>query len=243
MAKKVLTLAALMGFFIGIASLVGPHLATAQQSKKDPQNFKRASEPDEKLKQDMLKSREYQQIYREIKATGRKGPAAARERLRVYPKEAVASEITINERNPQGSITRQIQVGVVSVDSGGDVQSQPTSVGIIMVGVNGKYKALRLTGEIGQEGKPTGSLVDMKGKSIYESPLTILEKPHLKIKPNGSAIATDGDEVLILISGKRRGENYAIVVPSVCGTSRSPQFIFRRIQSITTHLRFVGNQG
>ena len=215
MQTKALTLAVLMGFFIGIASLMARRLATAQQPKKDPPRFKRASEPDEKLKKDMLKSREYKQVYGEIKATGRKGPAAARERLRVYPQEAVASEITINERTGmRNPIPRQIQVGVVSVDSGGDMQSQPTSVGIIMVGVNGKYKALRLTGEIGQDGKPTGSLVDMKGKSLYESPLDILVNPHLRVQPNGAAIATDGEDVLVLISRKGTGDTYAIVIPS-----------------------------
>jgi hypothetical protein len=214
MKKKVLTLAVLISFLIGIVSLIAPNLATA---KKDPKSFKKASKPDEKLKKDILKSREYKQAYKEISATGRKGPGAARQRLRVYPKQAVATEIFINEKSRTGPIPRQIEIGAVSVYSGAKLQNQPTTAGLVMVGTgDGKYQALKVTAEIGKDGKPTSSLVGMegksKGKSVYDSQLDVLNKSPLRIKKNGTTIATDGDEVLILIS--RNGETYALVIPS-----------------------------
>jgi hypothetical protein len=215
MARKVLTLAVLICFLIGIANLMAN---SAEDDKSDPKSFKKASKADNKLKKSILKSRAYKQVYNEIKAMGKKGPAAARKRLRVYPKQAVASEITINEQSRQGPhIPRQIEVAAISVYSGGELQGQPTPIGIIMVGTgDGKYQAIRVTAEIGKDGKPMSSLVGtegkVKGKSVYDSPIDILSKSHLKVKKNGTAISTNGNEVLVLI--KRNGETYALVIPA-----------------------------
>ena len=220
MKKRVLTLATLIGVFITV-SLIAPHVATAQQatpSKKDPRSFKKASKSDDRIKKDMLKSREYKQVYSGIKSKGAKGPAAARQRLRVYPKEAIATEVTVIERTRQNPnpVPRLVQIGVVFVDSGGDLGAQSTPVGIVMVGTDrGKYKPLTLMAGIGKDGEPTSSLVDAKGKSIFDSPISVLDKPLLRVKPNGTAVSMDNEgNVLIVMSRKRTGKTLALVVPS-----------------------------
>jgi hypothetical protein len=212
MKKKFLTLAVLICFLISVANLMAADYYTA---KKEPKDFKDASKLDKEIKDNILKSREYKRAYQEIKAMGRKGPAAARQRLRVYPKQAIASEITINERGPTGLLHRRIEIGSVLVDSGGSVGNEPTPIGILMVREsNEDFQALKLTAKIGKDGKPVTSLMDAKGKSAFDTQLEILNNSPMKIKPNGTLIATDRNEVLILMSRKRTGETYALVVPS-----------------------------
>lgn len=206
MKRKALTLMLLICFLIGIVSI----MELAAQTK-DSKSFKKESEPNVRAKTEMLKTREYRQILKDVKASGRKGLASG-QRLRVYPKEASASEVNINEKGRGGPIARTVKVGAVFVDSGGSLGEAPAPVGILMIGEGKNHRGLKLTVEV-KDGNPMASLVDAKGKSIHDASIEILEKSHLKVRPNGTAIAVDNDDVLVLLSD-RDGKTYALVIPS-----------------------------
>lgn len=212
MSEKVLSLALFFCFIIGIIGVVS--LITAIDSTaqtKEVRGFKGAEE-NSAIKTDMLKSREYRRAYNDIKASGRKG-VSSREKTKVYPKQASAAEIMVNEKSRGGAIPRTLQVGAVFVDSGAS-SGGLSPVGIILIGTGkGNHKALKLMTET-KDGKTMASLVDLKGKSVHEGQIEVLEKSPLKVQPNGTAIGTEKDEILIVISDKASGKTYALVVPS-----------------------------
>jgi hypothetical protein len=207
MKREALILAVLVCFLSGVVNLV----ELAAETKKDVHKFKDTSENSKVLVRDMLKSSEYKQALREARQAGPKGPAA-RGKVRVYPKQAYATDVIIK---PGMDPSASIKVGAVFVDLGKALEGQPTPLGIIMVGRgDGKYHALRLTSTLEPGDAPMASLVDMNGKVVLDSSVSILKKSPLKIVPNGAKVVSDSEDVLVLLSNKRTGEVYTLVIPA-----------------------------
>ena len=135
-----------------------------------------------------------------------------------------------------------MNIGGVFVDSGKELGKDPTPVGIIMMGLdNQEYQysirgntledstrfngisdtnwdlALKLMAKKEKDGKFTVSLVNSKGKSIYDSTLVdISKKSHIKGKANGIAIGANYNtgDIMFAINMGRRGKTLSIGVPS-----------------------------
>ena len=209
MKRNKLTLMMLIGILLCV-NFVTPHFADSR-SLPDPKEFRRKSDPNENLKKDMLKSKEFRQIQKDIISKGRKG-AASGNRTKVNVKLATASELSLTAKDKAGRDRPVlVKVGVISV-SGGNPETTP--IGIIMVAEGGKtgsktkYSALKLMAKTGEDGQPDYELRDAKDKLVdkkKQSRLHELVKSRLKVKPNGGTViakSKSGSESLLLFGGE-----------------------------------------
>jgi len=217
MKKNRLTFTMLIGVLLSV-NFVIPHFADSRVLP-EPKKFRSKSKSNEKLKKEMLKSKEFRQIQKDIISKGRKGAASAN-RTKVNVKLATAAELSLTMKDERGrDVPKLVKVGVISV-SGGNPETTP--VGIIMMALGGttssktKYSALKLMAKTGEDGKLNYELRDAKDELIdkkQQSKLLLLEKSHLKVKPNGgTAIAKSksGYESLLLF-GSKGSSSYALV--------------------------------